>query len=120
MCNVAGALTSSQNAKPGNTPSRKESAKEEDPPSFSAVSKAANIMLSITEEMVPTPYKRIIRKVYKRKLQQSLLSQKIIAGNEQIECRLVCQGEHDRDNMKAKAFGLVLINTYNEDHILEC
>lgn len=85
MCNVAGASSSAQNANPGNTPPQKELAQEEDPQSFSTVAKAANIVLDITEEMVPTPYKKMIRQVYLKKLKESFHSQKFTAGIEQDE-----------------------------------
>lgn len=76
LCNVAGASSPSQNAKPRNTSAQLESAIEEDPPCFSEVAKAANILQDITEDMVRTPYKSFSRKAYKNKLQASLHSQK--------------------------------------------
>lgn len=76
MCNVAGASSSSQNAKPGNSPPQKESAQQLPKP---------QTLLDITEEMVPTPYKKIIRQVYTKKLKDSFRSQIITAGTEQDE-----------------------------------
>lgn len=53
--NAGGASSSSPYAK---TPIQKVSGQQEDQTSHFAVAKAANIMLNLTEEMVPTPYKR--------------------------------------------------------------
>lgn len=50
----------------------------EEQPSFSAVAKGANIMLNITEDMVHTPYKKIIRNVYTKSFRMICGTKKLL------------------------------------------
>lgn len=84
LSNLAGSSSSSQYAVPKDTPTQKEAARVEEQLSLSAVAKAANLMLNITKDMVRTTYKKIIRNVYKRKLQHSKPNHNVIAETGQI------------------------------------